>query len=91
MRSRHPLQLTSNDREKLDRLIGAAILDSTVYERLIDRQDTALFDEYELSQVTRALICTVRASTLTELADAIVSFEERFAVTEDDSLAYRSG
>ena len=85
MSSQYVSRLIDEEREKLDRLVGAAMLDSAVYKRLISEQDSALFDEYELSRASRDLICTIDASSLTELAEAIVSFEERFAFFGDNA------
>jgi hypothetical protein len=66
------------DRQKLDRLIGAAMLDDMVHRRLIDDRDTVLFEEFGLSPVTQAWLCTVQAPSLTTLAYAITLREQDF-------------
>lgn len=77
MRNHIQLILADSEREKLDRLIGAAMLDYATCRRLIGERDTALFEEYELSPISRELIIRAQASSLPELAAAIASFKKR--------------
>jgi hypothetical protein len=77
MKRHTALSFATGDKPKLDRLIGTAIIDDIVYRRLIDERDTTLFEEYDLSPITQAWLSVVHAPSLTELADAIMAFEQK--------------
>ena len=64
---------TQSDRERLDNLIGQALVDHTVHERLIVQHDPTLLDAFGLSEDTRRWLSAIRASTLKEFAQAIVA------------------
>ena len=71
------LTLPNCELDELDRLIGAAMLDSAICKRLVVERDTTLLEEFELSPVSRQLISRVEASTLAEFADALVILERQ--------------
>lgn len=64
--------LSQNERERLDSLIGLALLDSDVCERLVTKRDRALLSAFGLSDQTQNWLKNIAASTLKELAQAIV-------------------
>lgn len=64
--------LSQNERERLDNLIGLALLDNDVCERLVTKRDRALLSAFGLSEQTQNWLKNIAASTLKELAQAIV-------------------
>ena len=62
-----------SERDRLDNLIGLALLDRGVHDRLIVRRDRSLLDDFELSQDTRDRLTAINANSLREFAQAIVS------------------
>lgn len=68
-------QLTTgqSDRDRLDNLIGLALVDQGVHDRLIVRRDRSLLDDFELSEDTRDRLTAIHANSLKEFAQAIVS------------------
>ena len=68
--------LAAKDRQKLDRLIGTALLDDDVYCRLVCERDKAIFEEYQLSSRAQALLGAIHVSSLTELASYVMSLDE---------------
>jgi hypothetical protein len=65
--------LNQSERERLDDLMGLALLDQDVRERLIVQHDTSLFDAFGLSEETRHWLASLRVNTLKEFAQAIVA------------------
>jgi hypothetical protein len=64
--------LSQSERERLDNLIGLALLDNEVCERLVTKRDRALLSAFGLSEQTQDWLKNITASTLKELAQAIV-------------------
>ncbi len=64
--------LSQSERERLDDLVGQALIDQTVHDRLLIHRDPSLFDTFNLSDETRRWCATVQASTLKEFAQAII-------------------
>ncbi len=67
----HPLP--QHEREQLDSLIGLALLDPSVRDRLIVQHDPNLFDAFNLRADTRNQLSQIQASTLKEFAQAVVA------------------
>ena len=65
--------LSKDERQKLDNLLGMALLDEDVCQRLVHQRDDALLTAFGLSEETRARVRAIRATTLAELAQAIIS------------------
>lgn len=65
--------LAQTEGEQLDQLVGLALLDSSVCNRLIVQRDPSLLDAFNLTDDTRQWLATVQAGTLEELAQAIVA------------------
>jgi hypothetical protein len=74
---------SQSERERLDNLIGLALLDQGVQDRLLVQRDPALLNALDLSDDTRHWLTTIQAATLKEFAQAIVAgsvpYPERFA------------
>lgn len=67
----HNMSLKLEERQKLDRLFGVALVDNRTCDRLL-RFDDALLNEFNLCGDTQAWLRTFRAGSLNELAEAIV-------------------
>jgi hypothetical protein len=65
--------LSEEDRQELDRLLGAALLDEATCQRLLCERDDSLLAEFVLSEETRAWLHTIWATSLVELAQAVIS------------------
>jgi hypothetical protein len=53
--------------------MGLALLDTEIRDQLIDQRDHTLFEAFGLSSETQTWLSSLDASTLVELAKAIVS------------------
>jgi len=69
--------LGQSERDRLDNLIGLALVDQRVHDRLLVQHDPSLLDDFDLSDDTRHWLTGVRASTLKEFAQAIVNASVR--------------
>ncbi len=67
----HPVP--QNEREQLDSLMGLALLDPGVRDRLLVQHDPALLDAFDLPDDTRQALSNIHASTLKEFAQAVVA------------------
>lgn len=65
--------LNKEERQKLDNLLGLALLSPDVCDRLVNQRDEALLQKFELSEEMQVWLCKVKADSLTELAQAILS------------------
>lgn len=65
--------LSKDEMQRLDNLMGAALLDTDVRNRLVTERDETLFSAFGLSEPTRKWLRGIRARTLNELAQAIVA------------------
>jgi len=65
--------LSKEESRRIDNLMGVALLDPDVSERLVKGRDDTLLASFGLSKETRSWLRTIPAKTLVELADAIVS------------------
>jgi len=65
--------LSKDERRRLDNLMGVALLDEEIRGRLVDQRDNTLMDAFGLSTETKSWLRTVKATSLVELAQAIVS------------------
>jgi hypothetical protein len=64
--------LSQDERRRLDNLMGAALLDHGVRERLLTERDDSLLAAFDLSEETQAWLRNIQANSLDELASAIV-------------------
>ena len=65
--------LSQSDRERLDNLIGLALLDSKLCERLVVNRDRSLMSSFGLSEQAQEWLVNIKASTLKDFAQAIVA------------------
>ncbi len=65
--------LSQDERKRLDHLMGVALLDEEVRERLVTQRDASLLAAFGLSEETQGWLRGIKANTLVELAEAIVS------------------
>jgi hypothetical protein len=63
--------LNQDERKRLDNLIGIALLDTQVSERLLADKDDDLFSAFGLSEETRQRLRATEAHTLADLAQAM--------------------
>src|SRR5258708_38944389 len=70
---RQPDTLSQSDRDHLDNLVGHALIDQDIHDRLLRHRDPSLFDVFKVSDETRNWCATVQASTLQEFAEAIIA------------------
>jgi hypothetical protein len=68
-------QYVSNqtERERLDNLVGLALLDNKACEQLVTKRDPFLLSAFGLSEQTQNWLRGIKASTLRDLAQAIVA------------------
>ena len=69
--------LSKDEKKRLDHLLGAALLDDKVRQRLVNDRDSGLMDAFGLTEDTKRWLCAVDASSLTDLAQAIVKAHRR--------------
>jgi len=65
--------LNKDERQRLDQLLGLALLDQSICKRLLEQHDKSLFSRFGLSEATLNWIETIPAKNLTEFAKAIVA------------------
>ena len=65
--------LSQRERERLDDLVGQALIDQDVHDRLLIQRDPSLLEAFNLSDETQRWCATVEASTLKEFAEAIIA------------------
>ena len=65
--------MNKEERKRLDNLMGLALLDEEVCDRLLHKRDETLLSAFGLSFETQAWLQALRATSLAELAEAIVS------------------
>ncbi|MBI5669078.1 MAG: hypothetical protein HZC41_13825 [Chloroflexi bacterium] len=63
--------LSQDERQRLDHLMGVALLDTDICKRLLGGKDDSLFSAFGLSEETRQQLRSVQATTLVDLARAI--------------------
>ena len=75
-----------NEQKRLDNLMGVALLDEAVCERLLSGSDDTLMTAFGISTETQFRLKSVHASSLTDLAQALThnrtSFQQEFYVEE---------
>lgn len=64
---------SKDERRRLDNLIGTALVDGGVREKLLIERDGSLLDAFGLSEETQVWIRNLQAGSLDELAEAIIS------------------
>lgn len=64
--------LSRDEIQHLDRLLGTALVDDGIYRRLVLQRDETLFDEFELTDRMQMWLRNIPATSLNELAQAII-------------------
>ncbi len=65
--------LSQSERERLDNLLGLALLDQGICEQLVAQRDTSLLAAFGLSEDTQRWFMRIKASTLKELAQGVLA------------------
>lgn len=74
--------LSQEERQRLDQLMGIALLDETICDRLVHQRDDSLFTAFGISEKTQKWLGTISANSLAELAQAIVTQVNKSVLTE---------
>lgn len=64
--------MSQEERQRLDNLMGIALLDADVRDRLVNQRDDSLLTAFGLSNETKNWLHAIQADTLVELAQEIV-------------------
>ena len=65
--------LSADDRESLDALVGQAMLNTRICDRLIGSRDERLLSEFGLSEAARRWVSGIEAVTLKDFAQALLA------------------
>jgi hypothetical protein len=65
--------LSKGEQQRLDNLMGLALMDQKIHDRLVFERDTSLLAAFGLCEETQIWLCQIPANSLVELAQAIVS------------------
>ena len=65
--------MSKDERRRLDTLMGLALLDADVHDRLVHLRDESLFSAFGLSYETQLWLQNLEVTSLVELAQAIVA------------------
>ncbi len=63
--------LSAEERERLDALLGTALVDADVRRRLLDDRDDSLLVDFAIPEETQAWLRSLKVTSLTELAQAV--------------------
>jgi len=64
--------LSNDEIQHFDKLLGTALVDDGIYRRLLLQRDESLFDEFHLTDRMQSWLRNVPATSLSDLAKAIV-------------------
>jgi hypothetical protein len=65
--------LSKDETKKLNELLGIALLDSDFCQRLLSGNDESILTKFDFSSPMRDWLMNIHATTLQELAEALVS------------------
>jgi hypothetical protein len=65
--------LSKGEQQRLDNLMGLALMDQKIHDRLVHERDTSLLTAFGLCEETQVWLRQIPADSLVELAQAIVS------------------
>ncbi len=65
--------LSQDEQQRLNNLIGLALLDTAICDQLLNMHDDSLLTAFDLSAETIAWLRSIEAANLVELAEAMVS------------------
>lgn len=64
--------LSKNERQKLDNLLGIALLDQSIRDNLLTLKSEALLSPFEFSEEVKQWLMSIEVASLEELAEAIL-------------------
>ena len=65
--------LSQTEKDRLDNLLGLALLDHSVCDQLVIQRDPSLLAAFGLSDDTRRWLTNIQANSLKELAQAVLA------------------
>ncbi len=68
--------MDQDEKQRLDNLMGVALLNTEVCERLVRQRDAALLNAFGISPETQAWLRRLQAGSLVELAQAITAHHQ---------------
>lgn len=74
-------ELSKEDRQAIDALIGEALLDEEISRQLVEERSVHLMSSFGLSSEAQAYLLTVEATTLEEFTQAVL---DNLSPPEDD-------
>ena len=69
-------RVNADEMTKIDALLGAALVNGDLRQRLLEDRDASILGEFHLGTETQALLHNINAHSLTDLARAITSTEQ---------------
>ncbi|HVU14363.1 MAG TPA: hypothetical protein VHD90_23960 [Phototrophicaceae bacterium] len=63
--------LSTDEKNRIDRLMGSALLDDSLCDRLVNKRDASLMASFGLSSETQSWLSAIKATSLEELAQEI--------------------
>ncbi len=63
--------LSADEKNRIDRLMGSALLDDSLCDRLVNKRDASLMTSFGLSSETQNWLRAIKANSLEELAQEI--------------------
>jgi len=67
----HGFLLNAEEKRRIDQLMGSALLDDTLCDRLVHQRDTTVMAQFGLSLDTQKWLRSIQATSLEELAQEI--------------------
>jgi len=77
--------LSKDEQQRLNHLMGLALLDESVCEKLLVGRDDSLLKAFDLSAETQARLRAIQAESLVELAQAILEAPGHGAFVDEPS------
>lgn len=72
--------LSQSERERLDDLLGLALLDQSVCNQLVEQRDSSLFEAFDLSAETQRWLVGIKANSLKEFAQAVLAQSDSYRI-----------
>ncbi len=70
--------LSQSERDRMDDLLGLALLDKDICEQLVVKRDVSLLEAFGLSEDTQQWFLHIKATTLKELAQGVLDASTAF-------------
>jgi hypothetical protein len=67
----HGFLLSTDEKRRIDQLMGSALLDDCVCDLLVNKRDSSIMTRFGLSRETQNWLRSIEASSLEELAQEI--------------------